>query len=414
MNAFGKGGREIGIGIGLSFCITLTVMAIYHLGGFQWLELHTYDMRMNFRGPQSLQSPILLVLNDEQTVTHLGIGPSRVSRRQYAQAIQYLHRAKARLIVLDVVFFEAGSQEENQMLADAIAQAGNVVLARYIGPDESMTPLPIFQTAAMGEGLINVRPDSDGVLRAMPLLGLGFAQDQFRPFLTLGAEVGRLYFDPEGISPLNLDTPGLAKVGPIHIPIEQNTLLINFAGPSGTFPSLPFWKIVNGEFSPNQVSNQIVMLGSSAATLQDFHHTPFSQKETSMLNSQSASVSGTRMSGVEVHANLLNTFLTRQFIVHSSPNLVLLLIGTIGVICCLLITLIPKGELGVVLGVIGLLGTVIGLSVFLFQQYNYWLDTVPLLAIINGHFALATAYQRYLVIRHRDHLQTMLLKQKEN
>jgi CHASE2 domain-containing sensor protein len=89
------------------------------------------------------------------------------------------------------------------------------------------------------------------------------------------------------------------------------------------------------------------------------------------------------------------------------------LIGAMGFICCLLITLMPKGELGVIVGVVGLLGSVIGLSIFLFNHQNFWLDVVPLLAVINGHFALATAYQRYLVVQQRNRLQDMLSKQKE-
>ncbi len=408
MKAFGKSEREIWVGIGLSVGITLTMMGIYGLGGFQWLELHTYDMRMNLRGTQSVKSPILLVLNDEQTLTHLGIAPSRITRTHYAHAIHHLRQAKARLIVLDVIFADRGDPDENHLLANAIAQAGNVVLARYIGPEQTMVPLPVFQQAAIGEGLINIMPDSDGILRSMPLLGVGYQQDQLRTFFTLGAEAGRLYLDPDGTLPLNVDTPGLARLGTIAIPVEHNTTLINFTGPSGTFSSLPFWQIVKGEFSPDQVNSKIVLIGSSAATMQDFHLTPLAQKETTTLKAQSATVSGTRMPGVEVHANLLNMFLTQQFITHSSPSLVYLVMGTVGLLCSLLVTLIPKGELGVILGVIGLLGSLIGLSIFLFIRHNYWLDTVPLIAIINGHFALATAYQRYLVVRQKNHLRAML------
>ncbi|MCZ6800872.1 MAG: CHASE2 domain-containing protein [Nitrospirae bacterium] len=413
MKAFGKSEREIWVGIGLSVGITLTMMAVYGLGGFHWLELHTYDMRMSLRGTQSVKSPILLVLNDEQTLTHLGIAPSRVTRTHYAHAIQHLRHAKARLIVLDVIFADRGDPDENHLLANAMAQAGNVVLARYIGPEQTMVPLPVFQHAAIGEGLINIMPDSDGVLRSMPLLGVGYQQDQLRTFFTLGAEAGRLYLDPDGVLPLNVDTPGLARLGEIGIPIEHNTTLINFTGPSGTFSSLPFWQIVKGEFPPDQVNGKIVLIGSSAATMQDFHLTPLAQKETTTLKAQSATISGTRMPGVEVHANLLNMFLTQQFITHSSPSLVYLVMGTVGLLCGLLVTLIPKGELGVILGVIGLLGSLIGLSIFLFIHHNYWLDTVPLIAIINGHFALATAYQRYLVVRQKNHLRAMLSEREK-
>ena len=408
MRAFGKSERELWVGIALSLGITLTMMAVYAFGGFQWLERHTYDIRMNLRGPKPVANPILLVLNDEHTLPHLGISPGRVSRTHYAQAIHHLHQAKARLIVLDVILADAGDSEEDELLANAMGQAGNVVLARYIGPDQAMTSLPVFQKAARGEGLINVRPDADGVLRTMPLLGVGYHQGQLRPFLTLGAEAGRLYLDPEGTSPLDLNTPGLARFGAIDMPIEHNKTLINFAGPAGSFPALPFWQIVQGEFSPEQVQDKIILMGSSAATLQDFHLTPLTQKNTTTLTAQTATIAGTRMPGVEVHANLLNMILTKQFMARSPATLMFLLIGALGLACFLLITLIPQGELGVILGVLGLLGSLIGLSIVLFNAHNYWLDLAPLIAVVNGHFALATAYQRYLVVRQKNRLQAML------
>jgi len=294
-----------------------------------------------------------------------------------------------------------------------MAQADNVILARYIGPDQTIPPLPVFQRAAIGEGLINIMPDSDGVLRSMPLLGVGYPQDQLRTFFTLGAEAGRLYLDPDGALPLNVDTPGIARLGTIDIPVEHNTTLINFTGPSGTFASLPFWQIVKGEFAPDQVNDKIVLIGSSAATMQDFHLTPFAQKETTTLKAQSATVSGTRMPGVEIHANFLNMFLTQQFITHSTSTLIFILIGAVGLVCFLLITLIPQRELSVILGVICIIGSVIGISIFLFIRHNYWLDTVPLIAVVNGHFALATAYQGYLIVRQKNRLRAMLAERRE-
>ncbi len=413
MAAFGKSEREIWVGIGLSLGVTLTMSLIFGWGGFQWLELHTYDMRMNLRGTLPVTSPILLVLNDEGTLTHLGVTPGRVSRTRYAQAIQNLHKAQARVIVLDIMFTAEGESKENQRLIKAMRRAGNVILARYIGPDRTIAPLPIFQEVAMGEGLINVIPDSDGVLRSLPFLGMGFQHDQLRPFLTLGAEAGRLYLDPEGNQPLNLDVPGFIKVAGREIPIEHNKALINFVGPAGTVPSIPFWKIVKGDFSPDQVAGKIVLLGSSAATMQDFHFTPLTSKETKTLKSQTTTVSGTRMPGVEVHANLLHSFLTNQFIVHSPNTLTFTLMGLLGVVCCLVITLLPRGEWGVVFGVLGILGVIIGLGIALFIYAYYWLDLVPLIAIVNGHFALATAYQRYLVVRKKNRLEALLEQREE-
>ena len=408
MKVFGKQGRELWLGVGLSAGVTITMIFLYWLGGFQWLELHTYDMRMRFRGIQDITTPIIMVVIDEETTKHLGMAPNHVSRSAYGQAILSLVDAGAHLIVLDVIFSDPGLSEENHEFHQAMKRAGNVILARYIGGSQSIVPIPLLQNAALGEGLVNIRPDFDGVLRKMPFMGIGLQQNQMRPFVNIGTQAGLLHLDPEGKFDLDLQTPGLAQYGHLSFPVYQNSLLINYSGPPGTFPSIPFWKILKQKFSKEQVNGKIVLIGSTAPTLQDFHQTPFSEKVTQTLNAQDQTVTGIHMAGVEVHANVTNMILTNQFLRHSPPSVVTALMMLLGFVCLILIMLWPKGETGVVLAMLGLLGLLIVLGVYLFTHLNYWMDIVPLIAIVNGHFALATAYQRYLVVRQKNRLRAIL------
>ena len=187
MSVFFKDRRELWVGIGLSAGLTGIILGVFWVGGFEWLEQHSYDLRMQWRGTEAIDVPVVLVLNDESTSEQLGVAPSRVSRMVYGQAIQHLHRAGAELIVMDVLFADAQSESEDASLENAIREAGNVILARYIGSDGHRVSLQRFTQVARGQGLINVSPDSDGVLRGVPLLGGHYDEGADDPVFDLGS-----------------------------------------------------------------------------------------------------------------------------------------------------------------------------------------------------------------------------------
>ena len=186
MSIRGKSGREIGVGVGLSLGVTLVIMAIYLIEGFEWLELRTYDLRMHYRGTNDLQTQVLMVVNDDETIKHLGISPSKVSRTHYAKMVQNLNEAGAALIVFDVMLSGSATEPEDQALANAIQKAGKVILARYVSQKRTVIPLDRFREFELGEGLINVILDGDGVLRSIPLIGMEFDNEKLAPYLTLG------------------------------------------------------------------------------------------------------------------------------------------------------------------------------------------------------------------------------------
>ena len=395
------------MGIGLSAGLTGIVLGVFWIGGFEWLEQHSYDLRMQWRGAERISAPVILILNDESTSEQLGVAPGRIPRRTYGQAIHNLHQAGAKLIVMDVLFADSQSELEDASLANAIREAGNVILARYIGSDGHRVSLKRFTQVARGQGLINVSPDSDGVLRGVPLLGGYYHEGQMTPLLTLGAEAVRQFTVSDGGAPLEFLSQDMAMIGSLAVPLVHNQVLVNFAGPSGTIPSVSLWQVAQGKFSKDQFSGSIVLFGSNMASLHDFYHIPFPNKEIQTVGSAQGGIHAAQMAGVEIHANVVRTLLEGKGIGRSPAGVVLGLICLLGTVCCLTVILAPRGELGVIMATIILVGMVLGGVVALFFYGNYWLDVVPLLAILNGHFAMATAYQRYLVVRQKDQLHLM-------
>ena len=407
MSVFSKDRRESWVGVGLSVSVTGIVLGVFWLGAFEWLELHAYDLRMQWRGSETIDAPVKLVLNDESTSNQLGIAPSRISRKVYGQAIKNLHRAGAAVIIMDVLFADSQSDVEDAFLETSLRQAGNVILARYIGSTGHRAPLKRFEQVALGQGLVNVTPDPDGVLRSVPLLGGQYDAGRLSPILTLGVEAVRQFEATAGTDALEFLSQDHVKVGSLTVPLVRGQVLVNFAGPSGTVSSLSLSQVAEGQFPYEQFKDQIVLVGSNAASLHDFYPIPFSQKEHQTVRGIQNTSQAAQMAGVEIHAHVIRTLLEGKGIERSSQQLVLILILLLGSLCCLAVILLPRGEIGVIVATCVLLLSVLSTALFLFMYHTYWLDIVPLLAVLNGHFALATAYQRYLVIRQKDHLRLM-------
>ena len=395
------------VGVGLSFAVTLTVIAIYMIEGFEFLELRSYDLRMNLRGPRNLPTRVLMVLNDEQTALQLGVPPSRVSRAQYAASIKNLKAAGAALIVFDVMFTGRTTSSDDQALERAIRDAGNVILVRYLGEGRHVVPLEEYRAVELGEGFINMDLDSDGVLRSIPFLAFAYDGKNLVPYLTLGAEVARLFLDPHTETLLDLDIPDVAQFGALGIPYPNGKMFINYAGPPGTFPSVPLWKIVRGDFESKDVKGKIVLIGAHAATLHDSYRTPFSRPLLKRPIHNETAQQHVRMTGVETHANVLQTILDQDFIERLSLWLTYVLIAMVGLVCWVLVILYPQTPMQVVgIGVL-VFGLLMMTSIFLFINGNIWLEVVPLLAVVNGHFAVGMGYQRYLLGRQKEGLKRM-------
>ncbi len=395
------------MGIGLSAGLTGIILGIFWVGGFEWLEQHSYDLRMQWRGTATIQAPVMLVLNDESTSERLGVAPSRISRMVYGKTIQNLSQAGAKLIVMDVLFADSQSEAEDAFLEKTIRKAGNVILARYIGSDDHRVPLKRFEQAAMGQGLVNVTPDADGVLRGVPLLGGHYEGDSLTPILSLGVEAARQFINSENGDSLEFESRDRVKIGSLIVPLVQNQVLVNFVGPSGAIPFRSMWEVAQGKFSKELFFGKIVLVGSNVPSLHDFYHIPLPHKESKTIGDAPAHVHSAQMAGVEIHANVILTLLEGKGIERSSERMVLVLIALLGALCCLTVILSPRGEFGVIVATLILAGVVICAAVVLFFHESYWLDIVPLLAVLNGHFAMATAYQRYLVVRQKDQLRLM-------
>ncbi len=144
---------------------------------------------------------------------------------------------------------------------------------------------------------------------------------------------------------------------------------IDYAGPPGTVTFIPYWKVYSGQFDRALVKGKTVLIGATAAVLQDVHQTPMSGTGSS----------SSLMSGTEIVANEAATVL------HGIP-----LRGDAGWVNVLLI--IVLGAAAPLLGQRGWAlralagGALIGAIYAIVAQLLF--DSGSIIAIIDPEFAL--------------------------
>jgi adenylate cyclase len=237
-------------------------------------ELQTIDARFSIRGNTGAPSDVVFVAVDPATFQELH-HDWPFPRKWDAEVIDHLREAGARVIAVDFDFSNPTNEQEDDELYEAIARVrGKTVLAATEvgsnGETEVLGGAQNLRQAGARVGEDHLELDTDGSARR-------FAHEysHLDSFGVAAAEAmsGQRY-------PSSL--------------FEDGTLPIDFVGPIETFHSIPYAKVLRGEFSPQQVSGKLAVVGASAPVIQDIHPT---------------AMSGADMPGPEIWANSISTLL---------------------------------------------------------------------------------------------------------
>ncbi len=259
-------------------CMLIAVVAalllstLFSIGFYSHIQIKLSDF---LYGGGTASDNIVIVAIDDISIQEIGRWPW--GRGNFTDLILNLDEAK--VIGLDVAFFEASDTETDMRLAEIIRSVGNVVMpAEYTHFEQDgnniigeglVTPLPELVGAAAGLGYINVITDKDGITRAANF----DVKSEFNPF---AEEIINQYFHKR------FD--------------KKSRMLINFVGNPGSYTRYSFSDVMRGKFSREEFKDKIVLVGSTAANLHDDYFVPTSY--------------GKAMPGVEIHANIIQQILT--------------------------------------------------------------------------------------------------------
>jgi adenylate cyclase len=273
---------------GSLFGMAAALADVYDVSGFLTNnELKAINGQFSLRGPRTPSAPVVIITIDEDSFAELNM-PWPWPRALHGKLIDAVTRGKPAVIALDILFLEpsAHGPSDDEALARAIARSGKVVLAAglsevresgWIKEKRDLNPpLPLLREGAAAWGPVNIITDRDAFVRRTTLT-LDF---QDREWAGFDLQIYRL----------------AKKAGIPAAPLPSSPdVLINYAGPPGTFPRVAYSRVVNGEISPEVFEGQIVLVGATTQILHDVFPTPFAPLRT--------------MPGVAIHANILDTLL---------------------------------------------------------------------------------------------------------
>jgi signal transduction histidine kinase len=282
--------------------------------------------------PMPLSDNIVIVGIDDLTLGAYGSTVSSWPRTRHAELLDVLNRDGARVVAFDILFL--GSTADDLTFAGSIQKAKQspvgtrTVLASASAENTSLLtqpgrlttnealsiPAPLLQQAADRIGYIDVVPDSDGYIRRFPL-------SIFAPISSVNTALSNQWsFDvstflsylriPSAAEAQVIDGVGSAKVTLTRqhpVPVDASgQMQINFFGTANSFPVYSYRAAHDGLIDPQKFKGKIVLVGLINATgSTDRYLTPLSRFSAPM-------------SGVEIHANAIESILQNRVLTAQS------------------------------------------------------------------------------------------------
>jgi adenylate cyclase len=380
------------------------------------LRLQVFDQYLRWLPRETPEvSPIVIIDVDEESLTQFGQWPW--SRMLLARLIDQLSRAGVAVIGFDVIFAEPDrlsppniAKELAEIYPDAattlrelpdndwfmgeVMQRSRVVLGlggsarkldagrppipslvsvAELGGDprpivtsyaDSVRSLPVLESAASGLGLITIVPEHDGVVRRVPLV----ASVDGKLLPTLALEMLRVATG-QSTFVVSSGSAGIEDVilQGTRIPTDRRgRAFVHF---SGRRPDLyvSAAAVLNDEVDAERLRGRLALIGVSAAGLGDIKLTP---------------VIG-NVPGVEVHAQLLETIISNDYVNRPAgaiggERMLLLGVGT-------LLAVAGPSISAILLGPILLIAVALplGVSWLAFSRYGLFVDGVyPALGVV--------------------------------
>jgi len=371
------------------------------------VRLRTFDLFQVLRPRQQTARPVVIADIDEASLKEIGQWPW--PRTMVADLVIRLHELGAVAIGFDIVFAEpdrmspalaaesfrgldaatrdklATLPSNDQVLADAIKQAGGVVVGQagaatpsprteaemtlqtgfaVLGPDPRpflvtfpglLRNVPAIEQAAAGRGLFSIKPERDGIIRRVPVVML--AQDTLVPALTL--EMLRVVTRAGAIL-VRTDDAGVRAVAvpSLEVPTDGNGQFWVHFNKHDPARYVSAADVLHGRSPADRFNGRLVLIGTSATGLLDIKTTPVEPA----------------MPGVEVHAQILESVLTQALLARPDYAIGVELVAAVvfGIAIIIAAPMLPA-SIVIAIGAL-LIAGLIGVSLYFFVAHNLLID----------------------------------------
>ena len=305
----------------------LLAEALFRGGALDTVDLRLQDYYFQWQGRRAEPKHVAIVELDEATLSAYPDDPLVFWTQRYARAVTRLREAGATVVGLDMLLsisperwlgtlggeLQDAARDYDQAFREEINR-GQLVLASTragSGAQESdyLLPSPDYLLALPDlnipgyVALADLFDEGDGVIRRYRVAPVDQAARQ-----PLAGNVPVLGLPSLlAVRAAGLDPQADAwQLGGQVVSREQAPTPIPFFGPPKTFPQVPLKQLLadGSERDPaiQALRGKVVLIGATAAGLNDDHFTPYA---TRLLGGR-----GALMSGVELHANVVESLLT--------------------------------------------------------------------------------------------------------
>lgn len=428
----------------ISACIVLIFVSQpigeFNLTLFNQIENFTYDARLKYTAPYTVDTNVVILDIDEKSLLELGQWPwerdtlakiidnlfehynintvgfdimfaepdidssaamftslakgalkkNKAYQEQYQKILPSLERdrifgnsLKDRKTVLGFAFINE-SNSTNTILPESVLELPPELKDKLgLIEQKSFTAnIPTLQNNAFSGGFIDnpsIAYDSDGVFRRVPLLQM--FNGKIYESLAFS-----LFRSAIGSPPLEIQVEASdgeevfvdwIKVGDYQIPVDQETnIMVPYRGYWQSFPYISAVDVLNKSAKLNDLKDAIVLIGTSAAGLKDLRTTPLE----------------TGYPGVEVHANIISGIIENRIKEQPSYTYALefLLLLSLGI---MLTIIFPRfSPLQTTLLAISTLVLLIGGNLYAWQYLNLILPLTNSLLLVIVLFGLHMSY----------------------
>lgn len=230
---------------GVPAIIVVIVGAIFLARGFEVVENPLIDLRFSSQ-TRSVGPDVVVVAIDPESLAALGAWPW--PRAQHAQVIDRLHQLGAGLVAVDIDLSSTGDPADDAILSRTLARHGeNTILAAFAQqqnpgarePTRLLSqPLDIFRASGSIAAIV-LRPDSDGLIRRMPLF----------------EDTGRT-FAPTFSTALATGTNAQPALFYMDLRYDPSTI-----------PTLSYIDVLNGDVPAGMVRGRQVVIGATSSQL---------------------------------------------------------------------------------------------------------------------------------------------------
>ena len=329
-----------------------------------------------YQMPRGINSSIKIIGIDEKTINKYG-QIQTWSRSMYADLLDKLNADGngPAIIGFDIVF--AGEIDEGDAaFADAVKKYGNVVVVDqllyskkaeslpngvlYYPVEGVLEPYPALLDAAK-EGYSNVSQDSDGTVRRV-IPEEHYNGQTYKMFSRVMYEE---YAALKGITVTDIPTDNTGRT------------LINYSGEPGDYECVSMADVLEGNIDPRAFTGSVVFVGAYAPGMQDNFVVPNGWTE--------------QMYGVEIHANIFQSYLENLFAIDGNHYLYGIIMAVLAMILHLCFRKLKVWQSVILL--VASIALVVTADVILNSNgISFYIIYFPIVAILSFVYVLSLHY----------------------